>query len=99
MQSLRISSLSRNAIQALLCILFCWMCIPARAEQITLEAALFKGGYGIDFYEKCAREFEQKHPNVKINLWGSPRVWDQLTPRFFESGGQGRYLPVSVQAE
>ncbi|MGI8904990.1 MAG: extracellular solute-binding protein [Candidatus Sumerlaeaceae bacterium] len=60
-----------------------WLCSMAvRAEQITLEAAAFKGGYGIDFYEKCAREFEKIHPNVKINLWGSPRVWDQLTPRF-----------------
>ena len=55
---------------------------PAMAEQITLEVACFRGGYGIDHYEKCAREFEKLHPNVKINLWGSPRVWDQLTPRF-----------------
>lgn len=54
----------------------------ACAEPVTLEVAAFKGGYGIDFYEKCAREFEALHPNIKVNVGGSPRVWDQLTPRF-----------------
>jgi N-acetylglucosamine transport system substrate-binding protein len=47
-----------------------------------VEVAAFQGGYGIDFYEQAAREFEQQHPDVKINVWGNPRVWEQLRPRF-----------------
>lgn len=47
-----------------------------------LEVAAFKGGYGIDFYEATAKEFGQKHPELKIEVWGNPRVWEQLKPRF-----------------
>lgn len=47
-----------------------------------LEVAAFKGGYGIDFYEQAAKEFEAKNPGLKINVWGNPRVWEQLQPRF-----------------
>lgn len=48
----------------------------------TVEVALFQGGYGLDFFEKAAAEYEQKHPGVKIRVWGNPRVWEQLRPRF-----------------
>ena len=51
-------------------------------EKIEMEIASFQGGFGIDFFLECAREFEKLHPNVKINLWGNPRVWEQLLPRF-----------------
>ena len=61
-------------------------------EQDVLEIAVFQGGYGIDFFEQKAREFEQKHADkltpegadkpLKIKMWGSPRVWEQLRPRF-----------------
>lgn len=47
-----------------------------------LEVAAFKGGYGIDFYESAAKEFEAKNPGLKIKVWGNPRVWEQLRPRF-----------------
>jgi N-acetylglucosamine transport system substrate-binding protein len=47
-----------------------------------LEVACFKGGYGIDFFEQAAREYEQQHLGVKIKVWGNPRVWEQLRPRF-----------------
>lgn len=47
-----------------------------------LEVACFQGGYGIDFFEQRAREYEKLHPDVKIKLWGNPRVWEQLRPRF-----------------
>lgn len=48
----------------------------------TVEVAAFKGGYGIDFYEKTAKDYEAAHPGVKINVAGDPRVWEQLRPRF-----------------
>jgi len=46
-----------------------------------LEVAAFKGGYGIDQYELAAKEFGAKHPDLKIKVWGNPRVWEQLRPR------------------
>jgi len=50
--------------------------------KIELEVASFQGGYGLDFFEYAAREYEKTHPNVKIKIWGNPRVWEQLRPRF-----------------
>ncbi len=47
-----------------------------------LEVAAFKGGYGIDFYELCAKEFAEKKQGLKVKVWGNPRVWEQLRPRF-----------------
>lgn len=47
-----------------------------------IEVAAFKGGYGIDFYEARAKEYEKLKPGVKTNVWGNPRVWEQLRPRF-----------------
>lgn len=46
-----------------------------------LEVVAFKGGYGIDMYEAAAKEFAEKHPDVKVTVSGNPRVWDQLRPR------------------
>lgn len=49
-----------------------------------VEVAIFRGGYGLDFFEKAAREYEAAHPGVKIKVWGNPRVWEQLQPRFVQ---------------
>lgn len=46
-----------------------------------LEVAAFKGGYGIDFYQSVAKDFEAKHPGIKVEVWGDPRVWEKLRPR------------------
>lgn len=54
----------------------------SRGGASELEVAVFKGGYGIDFFETAAREYEAAHPGVRIKVWGSPRVWEQLRPRF-----------------
>lgn len=48
----------------------------------SLEVAAFKGGYGIDFYEQCAKEFQAKSPDLKIEVSGDPRIWEKLRPRF-----------------
>lgn len=47
-----------------------------------LEVAAFKGGYGIDFYEGAAKEFDQKNPGVTTKVWGDPRVWEKLRTSF-----------------
>jgi len=50
--------------------------------KIEVEVAIFQGGYGLDFFEYAAREYEKMHPDVKIKIWGNPRIWEQLRPRF-----------------
>lgn len=47
-----------------------------------LEVAAFKGGYGIDFYQQAAAEFDQRNPGLHTKVWGDPRVWESLRPRF-----------------
>lgn len=54
----------------------------AAFEKTDLEVASFQGGYGIDWLEKISKEYEELHPNVKVKVWGNPRVWEQLRPRF-----------------
>lgn len=58
-----------------------------------LEVRAFQGGYGIDFYEKAAREFEAAHPGVEIDLAGDPRIWEQLRPRFVGGEPPGLTFP------
>jgi len=56
---------------------------PVAAGKLTgdMEVQAFKGGYGIDFYEQAAKEFEAKNPGLKVKVEGNPRVWEQLKPR------------------
>ena len=58
--------------------------VPASTGKLSgkLEVVAFKGGYGIDFYEKCAKEFQAKNPGLTIDVSGDPRVWEKLRPRF-----------------
>lgn len=48
---------------------------------VTIEVAIFEGGYGIEWHKGVAREYERLHPGVHINLWGDPRVDEKLKPR------------------
>ncbi len=48
-----------------------------------LEVASFQGGYGIDFFEQAGKEFAEK-TGVEVKVWGNPRVWEQLRPRFVQ---------------
>jgi N-acetylglucosamine transport system substrate-binding protein len=50
-------------------------------NQITLEVACFEGGYGLDWHRSVARRYEALHPNIKVNLWGDPRVEEKIRPR------------------
>lgn len=56
--------------------------LEPKSGDRSLEVAAFEGGYGIDFYQQCAKEFEAKNPGLKIKVWGDPRVWEKLRPRF-----------------
>ena len=52
---------------------------PAAANKV--EVVAFQGGYGIDFYQQAAKEFGSQH-KLEIKVDGSPKVWEQLQPRF-----------------
>jgi N-acetylglucosamine transport system substrate-binding protein len=43
-----------------------------------LTVLAFKGGYGIDFYQKAADEFQAKNPGLKITVDGSPEIAEQI---------------------
>ena len=63
-----------------------------KADENVLEVAVFNGGYGIDFYQNKAKEFAENYPEkltpkgaskpLTIKVWGTPRVWTELQPRF-----------------
>jgi len=65
-------------------ILFAPMGGPARAADVTLDIPVFSGGYGITSYVESARQFEALRPGVKINLYGDPRIADQVRVRVMD---------------
>lgn len=79
-------SLAGTALAAVLLVVGCGG--PKEAPKPTsvaakeIEVAAFQGGYGIDFYEQAAKEFSEKNPGLTVKVWGNPRVWEQLRPRF-----------------
>src|SRR2546427_214063 len=54
---------------------------PTRGKGITLDVAVFEGGFGIEWHKSVARKYEKLHPEIKINLWGDPRVDEKIKPR------------------
>ncbi|HEV2472343.1 MAG TPA: extracellular solute-binding protein [Chthonomonadales bacterium] len=50
-------------------------------QPTTIEAAVFEGGYGIEWHKQVARSYERLHPGLRVNLWGDPRVDEKLKPR------------------
>lgn len=71
-----------------------WFLLPALAvchgcslqpadkkSAVTLEVAVFEGGYGIQWHKGVAREYERLHPSVRVNLWGDARVDEKIKPR------------------
>ncbi|HEU4752397.1 MAG TPA: extracellular solute-binding protein, partial [Armatimonadota bacterium] len=64
-----------------------------RPTDGVLDVQVFQGGYGVDFFERAAREYEAAHPGVRINLKGDPRIWEQLRPRFVAGEPPGLTFP------
>ena len=54
------------------------------SERIVLDVPVFSGGYGTAFYEQTARLFEEARPDVKVNLYGDPRIEDKLRIRIMD---------------
>ncbi len=69
----------------LLCGLLCLLAVTLRLPAVTeLEIPVFAGGYGIAFYEETARQFEKQRPDVRIRVYGDPRIADQLRIRLID---------------
>jgi ABC-type sugar transport system permease subunit/ABC-type glycerol-3-phosphate transport system substrate-binding protein len=56
----------------------------ARAADVTLDIPVFAGGYGTAFYVETARQFEALRPGVRVNLYGDPRIADQVRVRVMD---------------
>lgn len=86
-----IRRLSRNCGRCgLICVLLAWV-LPLGAVE--LDIPVFAGGYGSAVYEETAREFEKLRPNVRIRLYGDPRVQDKLRVRMIDGNLPDAALP------
>ncbi len=54
------------------------------AGPIELDVPVFEGGYGTAFYADAARGFEALRPGVRVHVYGSPRIQDQLRIRIID---------------
>ncbi len=56
----------------------------ASTQPVTIEIPIFEGGEGSEFFLQCAREFEKQRPDVKVDLYGDPRIVDKVRIRILE---------------
>ncbi|MCM2274491.1 MAG: extracellular solute-binding protein [Candidatus Didemnitutus sp.] len=68
----------------------------AAAPRVTLDIPIFAGGYGTAFYEETAREFERLRPEVRVNIYGDPRISDKLRVRIIDGQLPDAMLPFNV---
>jgi len=54
------------------------------AVPVELDVPVFDGGYGISFYAETARRFEALRPGVRVHVYGSPRIQDQVRVRIID---------------
>lgn len=57
---------------------------PVAGVRTTLDIPIFAGGFGTEFYEETAREFEAVRPGVTVKLYGDPRISDKLRVRMID---------------
>ncbi len=82
--------------------------IPKAAGTVkVVEVAVFEGGFGIDWHQKIAEKYnrEQAPRDVRVELWGDPRVDEKVRPRLlrgdppdvFIVGGLPVWLLIGAQ--
>lgn len=47
-------------------------------DAMVLDIPVLVAGYGAEFFEETAREFEKIRPGVRVNLHGDPRINDKV---------------------
>jgi N-acetylglucosamine transport system substrate-binding protein len=77
-------SLSRIVVVGLLVGLLSGFAVSLSAAdtKIELEVACIDVGYGLGWLKQIGAEFEKVYPDVTVKVWGNPRLWDQMQPRF-----------------
>jgi len=80
-------------MKKILCVLFvlCAVLLPTfatsveeedSAEGVVLEIYMLDGGWGLGFFEAVGAEMEAAFPGITVEVGGSPRVVDEIRPRF-----------------
>ena len=49
-----------------------------------VEIPIFEGGFGMEFFERAAREYSARRPGIGIRLYGDPRISEKLRVRVME---------------
>ena len=52
------------------------------ADNASIDAVIFNGGYGIDYVSFAAAILEKNHPGVKAKVSPSTQIAQELQPRF-----------------
>ena len=71
----------RTLVSILACLT---LCASALRGEVQIEAPVFEGGEGLEFFLECARAYEKERPGVKVNLYGDPRIADKVRVRILE---------------
>jgi ABC-type sugar transport system permease subunit/ABC-type glycerol-3-phosphate transport system substrate-binding protein len=50
-------------------------------EMITLDIPVLVAGYGADFFKETAWEYSKLRPDVRVHLYGDPRINDKVRTR------------------
>ncbi|HEY0946748.1 MAG TPA: extracellular solute-binding protein [Opitutaceae bacterium] len=59
-------------------------CLSGFAAPLTLDIPIRAAGFGTEFYIETARLFEQRRPDVRVNLYGDPRIEDKVRVRVID---------------
>ncbi len=62
-------------------LLVCFSWVRATSPELNLDIPVLVAGYGADFFEETAREFEKLRPTVRVNVHGDPRINDHVRTR------------------
>lgn len=54
----------------------------ATEETVSFQVAAFDCAYGLEWIEETIRVFEEKHPNVEVELLADPKIHEKLQPMF-----------------
>ncbi|HRT64257.1 MAG TPA: extracellular solute-binding protein [Candidatus Hydrogenedentes bacterium] len=73
--------------------------IPVGAGDMKIvEAAVFEGGYGIEWHRKVAGKYSEEHAgdHVRVELWGDPRVAEKIKPRLLRGDPPDLFLMLGL---
>lgn len=59
--------------------------VLADKPEVEIEIPIFAGGYGMKFFEESAREFEKLRPDIRVRIYGDPRISEIVRIRVMEN--------------